>query len=114
MISGESDSLFTTSFFSQCELARRALKDDALRSLIIASSIWQIGGSILPIACHTLMRLSQERLACCRLFLSAEPPPILERPLPISILQNSIKLTNEPPEGLKVKSIYPCFRTENH
>ena len=38
----------------------------------------------------------------CRLFLSAEPPPLLERPLPISLLQNSIKLTNEPPEGLKV------------
>lgn len=37
-----------------------------------------------------------------RLFLSAEPPPLLERQLPISLLQNSIKLTNEPPEGLKV------------
>lgn len=36
-----------------------------------------------------------------RLFLSAEPPPILERGLPISLLQNSIKLTNEPPEGLQ-------------
>ena len=36
-----------------------------------------------------------------RLFLSAEPPPLLERPLPISLLQNSIKLTNEPPEGLR-------------
>ena len=36
-----------------------------------------------------------------RLFLSAEPPPGLERPLPISLLQNSIKLTNEPPEGLQ-------------
>ena len=36
-----------------------------------------------------------------RLFLSAEPPPGLERGLPISLLQNSIKLTNEPPEGLK-------------
>lgn len=36
-----------------------------------------------------------------RLFLSAEPPPALERGLPISLLQNSIKLTNEPPEGLK-------------
>jgi dynein heavy chain len=36
-----------------------------------------------------------------RLFLSAEPPPSLERGLPISLLQNSIKLTNEPPEGLK-------------
>jgi dynein heavy chain, axonemal len=37
-----------------------------------------------------------------RLFLSAEPPPGLERPLPISLLQNSIKLTNEPPQGLQV------------
>lgn len=36
-----------------------------------------------------------------RLFLSAEPPPGLERGLPISLLQASIKLTNEPPEGLK-------------
>ena len=36
-----------------------------------------------------------------RLFLSAEPPPALERGLPISILQASIKLTNEPPEGLR-------------
>eukprot|EP00232_Nephroselmis_pyriformis_P019075 CAMPEP_0182900652 /NCGR_PEP_ID=MMETSP0034_2-20130328/28990_1 /TAXON_ID=156128 /ORGANISM="Nephroselmis pyriformis, Strain CCMP717" /LENGTH=4527 /DNA_ID=CAMNT_0025034901 /DNA_START=131 /DNA_END=13711 /DNA_ORIENTATION=+ len=36
-----------------------------------------------------------------RLFLSAEPPPALEKGLPISLLQNSIKLTNEPPEGLK-------------
>lgn len=39
-----------------------------------------------------------------RLFLSAEPPPSLETGLPISLLQNSIKLTNEPPEGLKVGS----------
>lgn len=38
-----------------------------------------------------------------RLFLSAEPPPALEKGLPISLLQNSIKLTNEPPEGLKVQ-----------
>jgi len=36
-----------------------------------------------------------------RLFLSAEAPPALEKGLPISLLQNSIKLTNEPPEGLK-------------
>ncbi|KAK3254170.1 Dynein beta chain, flagellar outer arm [Cymbomonas tetramitiformis] len=35
-----------------------------------------------------------------RLFLSAEPPPILERGLPISLLKNSIKLTNEPPQGM--------------
>lgn len=40
-------------------------------------------------------------VCCCRLFLSAEPPPTLERALPISILQASVKLTNEPPEGLK-------------
>jgi dynein heavy chain, axonemal len=39
-----------------------------------------------------------------RLILSAEPPPGLERPLPISLLQNSIKLTNEPPEGLQVRT----------
>jgi len=37
-----------------------------------------------------------------RLFLSAEAPPALEKDLPISVLQNCIKLTNEPPEGLKV------------
>ena len=36
-----------------------------------------------------------------RLFLSAEPPPSLERGLAISLLQNSVKLTNEPPEGMK-------------
>ena len=43
----------------------------------------------------------QALMSCCRLFLSAEPPPLLERALPISLLQNSIKLTNEPPEGLR-------------
>ena len=46
------------------------------------------------------------RSDCCdllhRLFLSAEAPPALEKGLPISLLQNCIKLTNEPPEGLKV------------
>ena len=36
-----------------------------------------------------------------RLFLSAEPPPSLEKPLAISLLQNSVKLTNEPPQGMK-------------
>ena len=36
-----------------------------------------------------------------RLFLSAEPPPSLERGIAISLLQNSVKLTNEPPEGMK-------------
>jgi len=35
-----------------------------------------------------------------RLFLSAEPPPGLEQGLPISLLKNSIKLTNEPPQGI--------------
>lgn len=35
-----------------------------------------------------------------RLYLSAEPPPILERGLPISLLKNSVKLTNEPPQGM--------------
>ena len=40
-----------------------------------------------------------------RLFISAEPPPALERMLPISVLQASIKLTNEPPEGLKANLI---------
>ena len=36
-----------------------------------------------------------------RLFLSAEPPPSLEKPLAISLLQNSVKLTNEPPQGMR-------------
>ena len=35
-----------------------------------------------------------------RLFLSAEPPPALERPLPPSLLQACVKVTSEPPEGL--------------
>ena len=49
-----------------------------------------------------------------RLFLSAEPPPALERGLPISLLQNSIKLTNEPPEGLKanLRRAYNQFNEE--
>jgi hypothetical protein len=52
--------------------------------------------------------------AAPRLFLSAEPPPALERPLPISLLQASIKLTNEPPEGLKanLKRAYANFSEE--
>jgi hypothetical protein len=50
----------------------------------------------------------------CRLFLSAEPPPALERGLPISLLQNSIKLTNEPPEGLRpnLRRAYNQFNEE--
>lgn len=50
----------------------------------------------------------------CRLFLSAEPPPLLERALPISLLQNSIKLTNEPPEGLRanLKRAYGQYNEE--
>ena len=49
-----------------------------------------------------------------RLFLSAEPPPILEMPLPISLLQNSIKLTNEPTMGLKenILRAYSNFEEE--
>ncbi|KAF6251999.1 flagellar outer dynein arm heavy chain beta [Scenedesmus sp. NREL 46B-D3] len=48
------------------------------------------------------------------LFLSAEPPPALERGLPISLLQNSIKLTNEPPEGLRpnLRRAYNQFNEE--
>ena len=50
----------------------------------------------------------------CRLFLSAEPPPQLERALPISLLQNAIKLTNEPPDGLKanLRRAYGQFNEE--
>jgi len=49
-----------------------------------------------------------------RLFLSAEPPPILERGIAISLLQNSIKLTNEPPEGMRPNLIraYQNFTEE--
>jgi dynein heavy chain len=36
-----------------------------------------------------------------RLLLSAEPPPSLEQSLPTSLLQACIKVTNEPPRGLK-------------
>lgn len=63
-----------------------------------------------------LLRLTQTRACgcCCRLFLSAEPPPALERGLPISLLQNSIKLTNEPPEGLRpnLRRAYNQFNEE--
>ena len=52
-----------------------------------------------------LLHIQQRSVSVCRLFLSAEPPPLLERALPISLLQNSIKLTNEPPEGLKVRAL---------
>jgi len=53
-------------------------------------------------------------LCLVRLFLSAEPPPALERGLPISLLQNSIKLTNEPPEGLRpnLRRAYNQFNEE--
>ena len=49
-----------------------------------------------------------------RLFISAEPPPSLERGLAISILQNSIKLSNEPPAGLKANLLraYDNFSQE--
>jgi len=40
-----------------------------------------------------------------RLFLSAEPPPSLEKALAISLLQSSIKLTNEPPQGMKANLV---------
>lgn len=46
-------------------------------------------------------KLSEGTHAEFRLFLSAEPPPALEKGLAISLLQNSIKLTNEPPQGMK-------------
>jgi dynein heavy chain, axonemal len=36
-----------------------------------------------------------------QLFFSAEPPPSLERPLPPSLLQSCVKLTNEPPQGIR-------------
>lgn len=49
-----------------------------------------------------------------RLFLSAEPPPALEPALPVALLQNSIKLTNEPPEGLaaNLRRAYSQFSEE--
>ena len=58
--------------------------------------------------------LAHPRLPVGRLFLSCEPPPLLERPLPISILQASVKLTNEPPEGLKanLQRAYANFSEE--
>lgn len=50
-----------------------------------------------------------------RLFLSAEPPPALERALPISLLQASVKVTNEPPEGLRanLRRAYANFTEES-
>lgn len=59
-------------------------------------------------------KLSEGAHADFRLFLSAEPPPALEKGLPISLLQNSIKLTNEPPEGLKanLRRAYCQFNEE--
>eukprot|EP00878_Enallax_costatus_P030256 GHUV01032930.1.p1 GENE.GHUV01032930.1~~GHUV01032930.1.p1 ORF type:complete len:334 (+),score=75.78 GHUV01032930.1:46-1002(+) len=59
-------------------------------------------------------KLSEGAHSDFRLFLSAEPPPALERPLPISLLQNSIKLTNEPPEGLRpnLRRAYSQFNEE--
>ena len=54
---------------------------------------------------HSAPQFLKPEILQNRLFLSAEPPPLLERALPISLLQNSIKLTNEPPEGLKVPVI---------
>ena len=49
-----------------------------------------------------------------RLFLSAEPPPALEKGLPISLLQNSIKLANEPTTGFKENLVraYNLFSDE--
>ena len=47
-----------------------------------------------------------------QLFLSAEPPPALERSLPQSLLSACVKLTNEPPDGLKasvVRAYSSCF-----
>ena len=64
--------------------------------------------------CSRRALLNRESRGClCRLFLSADPPPALERPLPISILQASIKLTNEPPEGLKVGSFDNLLSHDN-
>ena len=50
-------------------------------------------------------KLGENSHADFRLFLSAEPPPSLEKPLAISLLQNSIKLTNEPPQGMKANLV---------
>ena len=57
------------------------------------------------VACCLILACGEGYMRPHRLFLSAEPPPLLERQLPISLLQNSIKLTNEPPEGLKARSL---------
>lgn len=53
------------------------------------------------VACTT-RHLDNSAVAQRRLFMSAEAPPVLERALPTALLQNSVKLTNEPPDGLKV------------
>ena len=67
-----------------------------------------------PIATCLPSPIAPVWLLMCRLFLSAEPPPALERGLPISLLQNSIKLTNEPPEGLRpnLRRAYSQFNEE--
>jgi len=59
-------------------------------------------------------KLSDGAHADFRLFLSAEPPPSLERGLPISLLKNSIKLTNEPPQGMhpNLKRAFTNFTDE--
>jgi hypothetical protein len=63
---------------------------------------------LLYTACPQVDKLVEGAHPDFRLFLSAEPPPALEKGLPISLLQNSIKLTNEPPEGLKVCTDTNC------
>ena len=69
--------------------------DQAIQKLVVFCSLRPRSS----ICCLFLMNL---RAFIHRLFLSAEPPPALEKGLPISLLQNCIRLTNEPPEGLKV------------
>ena len=90
-----------------------------VRHIMLQTQVEAVGVRILPVSleksivvflvvgicmqsgCHIQLA------ACwCRLFLSAEPPPALEKGLPISVLQNCIKLSNEPPEGLKVRVLF--------